>query len=243
MIEVNLIPDVKQELIRARTLRSMIVSISILAMLASGGTVVLLSLYVFAGQGVRNVFADNAIKTEYAELKKVKDLSNMLTIQNQLAKLSETHSNKMVSSRLFDVLGVIIPAPPNDVSLTSTDVDTEEGILTISGQSGSGFAAYEAFKKTIAATQLAYYEGDATESTEAPLASNIVDGERSYGEDQDGRRVLRFSISFTYEPALFASTSKRMVVQGPERRNATDSFVAIPDSLFTTPAKDTEGAQ
>lgn len=242
MIEVSLIPDVKQELIQARRMRATVVSISIIAMIVSGGIVALLGMYVFAGQGVRGVVADNSIKDNYAKLSKVEDLSNMLTVQNQLTKISETHADKTVSSRLFDVLSVIVPPAPNTVSLTSTQMDTEEGTLTIEGQSPNGFLAYEAFKKTIAATELNYYQDGSNEATKTPLASDIVDGERSYGEDQDGRRVLRFSISFTYDPALFDSTSKRMVVQGPDRRNATDSFVAIPDSLFTVPANN-EGKQ
>lgn len=243
MIEVNLIPDVKQELIRARTLRSTVVSISILAMIVSGGIVAVLGLYVFAGQGVRGALADSSIKSEYAKLQETKDLSNMLTIQNQLAKISETHQNKLITSRLFDVLSVVVPTAPNTVSLTSTDMDSEEGTLTISGQTGNGFVAYEAFKKTIAATKLSYYEEGATEPTEAELATDILDGERSYGEDQDGNRVLRFTITFTYNEALFAANAQKMIVQGPERRNATDSFVAIPESLFTTPAKTTGASQ
>lgn len=243
MIEVNLIPDVKQELIRARTLRSTVVSISILAMIISGGVVAVLGVYVFAGQTLRDKLAQDSIKSEYSKLEKTEDLANMLTIQNQLAKISETHQNKLVTSRLFDVLSVVVPAAPNTVSLTSTDLDSETGTLTITGQTANGFVAYEALKKTIAATKLVYNEGDSTEQTEAELASDIIDGERSYGEDQDGKRVLRFAISFTYDEALFATTSKRMVVQGPERRNATDSFVAIPESLFTTPANNTGASQ
>lgn len=243
MIQVNLIPDVKQELISARRMRATVVSASILAMIVSGGIVTLLAVYVFAGQAVRDTLADAAIKSEYGKLEKVEDLDNMLTIQNQLTKVSETHANKTISSRLFDVLSVVVPEAPNDVSLTSTALDTEEGTLTIEGQGANGFIAYEAFKKTIAATELVYYEADAKEATKTPLASDIVDGERSYGEDQDGRRVLRFSISFTYDPALFDTKSKRMIVQGPERGNATDSFIAIPQSLFTIPANDEESTE
>lgn len=241
MIEVSLIPDVKQELIQARRMRATVVSISILAMIVSGGVVALLSVYVFAGQGVRNLVANDSIKNNYAEIEKNKDdLEKMLTVQNQLEKISQTHADKTISSRLFDVLSVIIPAEPNDVSLTSTQMDTEDGTLTIEGQSSAGFIAYEAFKKTIAATKLVYYEDGSNETTEVNLASDIVDGERSYGQDQDGRRVLRFNISFTYDEALFDSGAKKMLVQGPNRQKATDSAVAIPNSLFTAPASDEE---
>ena len=240
MIQVNLIPDVKQELISARRMRATVVSVSILAMIVSGGIVALLAVYVFAGQGVRGVVADNSIKDKFSDLSKTEDLSNMLTVQNQLTKISETHAGKTITSRLFDVLSVIIPAAPNDVALTSSQLDTETGTLTLEGQSPTGFLAYEAFKKTIAATELNYYQDGSNDSIKTALASDIIDGERSYGEDQDGRRVLLFSISFTYDETLFSSTSKRMVIQGPDRQNATDSFVAIPESLFTVPANDEE---
>lgn len=241
MIEVSLIPDVKQELIQARRMRATVVSISILAMIISGGIVALLSVYVFAGQGVRNLVADGSIKDKYAEIEENKeDLQRMLTVQNQLEKISQTHSDKTVSSRLFDVLSVIIPAEPNDVSLTSTTMDTEDGTLTIEGQSSAGFIAYEAFKKTIAATELVYYEDGDNKPKTVSLASDIVDGERSYGQDQDGRRVLRFNISFTYDESLFDVNAKKMLVQGPNRQKATDSAVAIPNSLFTAPANDEE---
>lgn len=238
MIEVNLIPDVKQELIRARNMRSLVVSISIIAMIVSAGVVALLSVYVFAGQGLRNTNADSDIKEKYAELSEEKDLANMLTVQNQLTKISQTHASKTVSSRMFDMLTVIIPSSPNQVSLTSTRLDTETGIMTIEGQGANGFIAYEAFKKTIDATELQYYIKDNDEMIKTPLASDIVDGERSYGEDQTGQRVLRFKISFTYDPALFDTASLRLVVKGPERKNATDSFVAVPETLFTVPAND-----
>lgn len=239
MIEVNLIPDVKQELIRARHMRATIISISVMAMIGSGAVVAILASYVFGAQALRGKLLDTSIKENFAELQKEKDLPKMLTVQNQLTKVSDTHADKLISSRLFDVLSVVVPAPPNDVSLTNVKMDTEDGTMTIEGQSPAGFIAYEAFKKTIAATELQYYEeGNEKDVVKVALASDIVDGERSYGEDQDGRRVLRFSLSFTYDEALFDSGSRRMIVQGPERTNATDSAVAVPETLFTAPAND-----
>ncbi len=239
MIEVNLIPDVKQELIQARRMRATVVSISILAMIVSGVVVALLASYVFGAQTLRGSLLDKSIKSNFAELSGFDDLPKMLTVQNQLEKVSTTHADKKISSRLFDMLSVIVPAAPNDVALTTVKMDTEEGTMTIEGQSPAGFIAYEAFKKTIEATELHYYQkGNDKDLIKTSLGTDIVDGERSYGEDQDGRRVLRFSLSFTYDEALFDSESQRMIVQGPQRRNATDSAVAVPETLFTAPAND-----
>lgn len=47
MIEINLIPDVKQELLKAQRTRSMVVSIAIISSIAAASVVVLLLVYIF----------------------------------------------------------------------------------------------------------------------------------------------------------------------------------------------------
>ena len=53
MIEINLVPDVKQELIRAQRVRTGVISMSILVGLAALGIVALLLIWVFAIQAAR----------------------------------------------------------------------------------------------------------------------------------------------------------------------------------------------
>lgn len=69
MIEVNLIPDVKQEFIRAQRTRNTVISFSIMASIAAGVAIVIFAL-LLGGQGVREILADNSIKDDYATLKK-----------------------------------------------------------------------------------------------------------------------------------------------------------------------------
>ena len=106
MIEINLVPDVKLELLRVRRNRTAVVSASILISLISGGIVVLLALYVFAGQTLAGRSLDGTIDEQSKKLSSVEDLSEMLTIQSQLTQLSATHDNKTVTSRLFDLISV-----------------------------------------------------------------------------------------------------------------------------------------
>jgi len=47
MIEVNLIPDVKLELLKARKVRTNVISLSILITIVTAGAVALLAFYVF----------------------------------------------------------------------------------------------------------------------------------------------------------------------------------------------------
>ncbi len=68
MIEINLVPDVKQELIRARHVRTVVVSSAVTVGLVALGIVILLAIYTFGVQTVRANIADEAIKTKSKEL-------------------------------------------------------------------------------------------------------------------------------------------------------------------------------
>ncbi|MDB5165157.1 MAG: hypothetical protein JWM00_47 [Candidatus Saccharibacteria bacterium] len=238
MIEINLVPDVKQELIRAQQLRATVISIATLVGIVSAGIVVVLSLYVFGAQTLRSTLADGAIKSEQEKISKVDGLGNALTIQAQLLKLSELGQDRQVNSRVFDLLSAIVPPAPNTIAISKTAVDTEKRTITIDAQADNGFAALEVFRKTIEATHLEYSEADAVRSV--ALATDISDSNRSYGEDASGKKVLRFTISFTYPDELFMRSTSNATIVGPDRKNATDSFEGVPESLFTSRAADSK---
>jgi len=238
MIEINLVPDVKQELMKAQRLRTTVMSMAIVAGVAAIGVVVLLALYVFGGQALRSTLADDAIEKEQKKLSQVEGLASALTIQNQLAKLSELGADRQINSRVFDVLSAIVPSEPNKVAITKTTVDTENKLITIDAQADGGFAALEVFRKTIEATRLEYQLDKSPEKVR--LATDITDSNRSYGEDASGKKVLRFTISFTYPDELFSRSISKAQIVGPERTNVTDSFVGVPESLFTSRASDSK---
>jgi len=240
MIEINLVPDVKQELIKAQRIRSTVVSTAISVAAISVGLVTLLAIYVFAVQTVRGAVADDAIKKGSAQLAEVEDLSKTLTIQNQLTKISMLHDQSKIDSRIFDVLTAIIPPAPNDVQISSLTIDASTDTITIEGQATNSYAAVEVFRKTIEGAQVKFTT-DGNEQ-EVVLASNISTGDTSYGEDSSGAKVLRFTISFTYDEALFAPSSENATVVITTQGNATDSYLGVPKSIFVDRAKDLGGA-
>lgn len=239
MIEINLVPDVKQELIKAQRVRASVISISIVVGIAAVGVVVMLALWVFAVQTTRGVFTDNTIKTESQKLSNVPDIGNTLTIQNQLAVLPAQHDGKHIDSRVFDMLSTINPPAPNTIAITSLELDSEESTIKIEAQAANGYQALEVFKKTIMSTNFQFSRDGQTESV--PLASEMSDSDRSYGEDASGKKVLRFSLSFVYPTELFARTSTSAQIIAPTKKNATDSFLGVPKSLFTQKANDAMG--
>jgi len=243
MIEINLIPDVKQELIRAQHIRSIVISVSIVAGLISMGIVALLAVYVFGVQAVRSGLDDEAIKTGSAQLAGVEDLSKVLTIQNQLSKISELNDQKKIDSRVFDVLAAVIPPPAsgNNVQVSNLLIDAATSKISVEGQAAGGYSALEAFKKTIDGAVITYKQND--EDQETKLAADISTTDVSYGEDSTGIKVLRFTLSFTYPEQLFSPTVPAIVVKLTNVGNVTDSYLGIPKSIFVERAKDTTGGQ
>jgi len=241
MIEINLVPDVKQELIKAQRIRSTVVSSAIFVAIVSVGIVALLAIYVFAVQTVRSAVADDAIKKGSAKLASVEDLSKTLTIQNQLTKISTLHNKSKIDSRIFDVLSAIIPPAPNEVQISNLTIDASTSVITMEGQASNGYSAVEIFRKTIEGAQVKF-KSNGNDQTVA-LASNVNTGDTSYGEDSSGAKVLRFTISFTYDEALFSPSSANASVVISTQGNVTDSYIGLPKSIFVDRAKDLQGAQ
>lgn len=242
MIEINLVPDVKQELIQAQRVRATVISFSILIAVGAGIIVTLLAVYIFGVQTVRGVVLDGAIEEGGKKLASVQDLSKTLTIQNQLTKISALHNNKKIDSRIFDVLVAIIPPSPNEVQISNLTIDSELEVVSIEGQAARSYAAVEVFRKTIESAKVTFVDEQGA-NQEVVLASNVSTGETSYGEDASGAKVLRFTMSFTYATELFAPSSKNLRVVISAKGNATDSYLGVPTSIFVDRAKDLQGEQ
>ena len=232
MIEINLIPDVKLELLKARRQQKLVISVSIIVAIASVGVVVLMAFYAFGVQSIAEALADNGIKDNTKKLEGVKDLSKTLTIQSQLNKLSSLQDEKHVTSRLFDIIGTIVPSGENQVKITRLSLDTEENIVQIEAEAVNGYEAMEVFKKTLAQTEF-QYNVDNEAQDPIKIATGISEGERRYGENSSGQRVLRFDLSFAYPDELFSPKSQNGKIIAPSQQRATDSTQGVPASLFT----------
>jgi len=234
MIEINLIPDVKQELLKAERSRALVISGAIITCIIAGSAVALLAVYVYGVQLGRNILVDNAIKTGSEKLAKVEDLSKMLTIQNQIGKINELNATKTIDSRLFDVLSAVIPPAPNEVSVSLLRLDTEATTIRLEGQTNA-YDSMEVFKKTIDSSIIVYNQ-DGVEK-QVKLADNISTTDITYGEDAEGKKVLNFGLSFKYPPELFSGSIPVITIKLSINGNVTDSYIGIPKSIFKERAK------
>lgn len=231
MIEVNLVPDVKQELIKAKQTRNLVISIAIIVGAVTVGIVALLGVYAYVVQPVRSSTVDNDIKSKSKELTDKPNINNMLTIQNQLTTINKLHDNKNITSRLFEILVAINPAQPNQASFSTVKLATDTKTIKLEGQT-SGYDALEVLKKTITGTTFSYSDSSGKSSTDQ-LSETVTSSDTSFGEDATGKRVLRFTLSFEYNDALFARSSKNTKIIQPDKKNVTDSYLGVPADLFS----------
>lgn len=232
MIEINLVPDIKQELLRAQRVRNYVISGAVIAGIVSVALVIILSL-ILGGQAVASNVLDGRVNSSFAQLKGTQDLSKVLTIQNQLSNISEMHSVKNIDSRLFPLLDAINPSAPNTISIASAKVDAAAKTITIEGEAANMYDAAEAFKKSIAGTTIEFVQDGKRETIPLVAEANaITSSDVGVSEDAAGKKVLRLTLSFEYPAELFAVSSKDAVIKSPVRSNVTDSYLGVPQSLF-----------
>jgi hypothetical protein len=235
MIEINLIPDVKRELLKTNRIKNTIISISTLIGIVAIGITVLLAVIVYVWQAVDSGLADNDIKKEFKTLSERKNVSEVLTVQDQLNKLAAIDDERYAVSRVFGILGIILPTGDNAVKISELRYDKESKTVSFDGQATIGFEAVEVLKKTIGKTTYEYTEDNQTQSGDLVVGEvNIT--EQSKGENSDGKPVVRFGISFVIDEKVLLAKYKTMKIIGPNKQNVTDSFMQIPNDIFTPQA-------
>ena len=239
MIEINLLPNVKRELLKTRAMRNRVISISFLVGGASIAAVVVLAL-ILGSQIAAEAVQNGVIKDRNDKLMAVEDLNKVVTIQHQLTKINEQHSGKKINSRIFDVVTAVNPVAPNNVSFSDIKVNPESKTITLEGSAVNRYSALETLKKTILNTKVQTTDGD--KSSEVSLTKEIKDGDTSFGENSEGKKVLQFSFSFEYAEELLAPANNGTVsVLTPTGKvDVTDSRQGIPDSLFKSNSKKQE---
>ncbi len=240
MIEINLLPNVKRELLKTRAMRNRVISISFLVGGASIVAVVVLAL-ILGSQIAAEAVQNGVVKDRNDKLMAVEDLNKVVTIQHQLTKINEQHSGKKINSRIFDVVTAVNPVAPNNVSFSDIKVNPGSKTITLEGSAVNGYSALETLKKTILNTKVQTTDGD--KSSEVSLTKEIKDGDTSFGENSEGKKVLQFSFSFEYAEELLSPANNNgtvSVLTPTGKVDVTDSRQGIPDSLFKSNSKKQE---
>ena len=178
MYEISLVPDVKSELIKKLKLRNLVFLICVIVAASCGG-IFMIMFSITGGQGLALSAQDEEMAcrsdgnipksskkcdSKYGTaILKFKNEEELLTIQDQMKNLSLLNKNKIKFSRVFNILGTILPnAKKGDentvkISEINTDINSNTLFFDALGYSSNniGYRALEAFKKNATRT---YYD-------------------------------------------------------------------------------------
>lgn len=202
MIQLNLLPDVKKEYIHAERMKTKVIGIAIMVTLGAAGLSIVLASIVYAVQPGLIGLKTKDIKSKSEQLRSVEDIEKYLTIQNQLRVLPELHNDKALYSQLLDYLKVLNPAPPNNVRLTSLQVDYENKSIFFNGTT-NGFEAFTVFQDTLRNAELTYKGADGSESKGKLFADRGVRIQNQALSNALGKQELIFSIEAKYSDIAF----------------------------------------
>lgn len=162
MISINLLPDVKKQLLRVRRERNLVVTISIFAMIVAGGVLAVLS-GTLGALSIAKALTENSINKSKEAIQDAidnKQLNQYLTIQNQLSQIDGLKGDQQIYSRILGYLTELNPASPNNAQLQTVSLSNESGdgiSMTLEG-SVANFPALDVYRNTLASAELLYHD-------------------------------------------------------------------------------------
>ncbi len=154
--EINLVPDVKDEMIKALKLRNFILFVCIIVAAASVGITVIFGITMGIQQLARDG-KNQEIKNLSEKLSSYKELNKTLTIKNQVENISSLTSEKRMFTRTFSLLSAILPSGADTIKISELNIDFADGqaTLNLEAQANAGKEPYidynvlDSFKKSM----------------------------------------------------------------------------------------------
>lgn len=154
--EINLVPDIKNEMIKTLKMRNLIFFLCIVVASVSAGVALIFGL-IEGGQKLAIEDKKTTINDVSAKLNSYTDLKDFITIQDQLGKISTITDNKKVLSRTFNILSAFLPTGADTIKVSELRVNLadEKPTLSFDAQANAGKEPYidynvlDSFKKSM----------------------------------------------------------------------------------------------
>jgi len=229
MIQFNLLPEVKQEYIKAARQKRTVIVISFLVAASTLFIFAMLFMSVHVFQKVHMGNLNEDIKKDTQTLKSTPDLEKVLTVQNQLNSLPALHGKKPVTSRLFTYLGQVTPA---QVNIGKMEIDFDKNTLSITGTTDS-LATTNKFIDTLKFTT---YSEDATSDPQTQAKSELkpfsnVEMNKFTRTDKEAT----YEITLAFKPDIFdvnktvALIVPKIISTRSDTEKPTEIFKALPE--------------
>ncbi len=221
MIQFNLLPDVKLDYIKAQRSRRLVVVVSVVVSLASVALLILL-LSVSALQNRHLSDLSTDITNKSATLQGKPDINTILTVQNQLERLTELHNGKPATTRLFADFNNLTPAT---VSISSLDIKYIDDTITVTGTSD----ALSSVNKYVDTLKLTTYTADSASTPTTAFSNVVLSSFALNSSSKDATQKASYTITLGFDKTIFDITksvalSVPTVVTRAQLQNPSDLF-------------------
>ena len=202
--ELSLVPEVKRQMIKTMKIRNIFLFVCIVLVSVAGGTVAIMAS-IWTGQNITMNGQDTRLDSMSKKLNDYDSLGEFLTIQDQLSKISETNSNKKVLSRVFSILGVLLPSGPDTIRVSDLAADMQNSVLRFDAQADAKVAPYidyrvlESFKKGVSLMKYDYGRYVTANGDEIPtrcIVETDKDGNTLVEEESNGLATNRYIYAY-----------------------------------------------
>lgn len=233
MIQINLLPDVKLEFVKARRLKRTIISICFLVSGVALAVFALMFVSVVVVQKQHLSHLDSDINQQTKQLEGMQDIAKILTIQNQLNSLPALHKDKPVASRVFTYIQQLAPT---EASISTLTVNFDEQTMEISGNAVN-LAGVNKFADTLKFTSFTVESNPSASGSRA--FSDVTLSQFGVGTASAAAgKPASYTIKLKYASEIFSSDSgvKLSIPNQVTTRSQTEK----PQNVFEAPAT-TEG--
>jgi hypothetical protein len=233
MIQLNLLPDVKLEYIKAKKVRSLVTGVSVIVSITA---IAILAILFFFNLNQKDRISNHktAIASLTSQLEGKPNINKIITVQNQLESLSSLYAQRPAAYRLFDTY--LSKLTPEAVSINNLNIQFSAGTATITG-STNNLVTVNQYVDTL---KLTTYTVNGS-SANLPAFSNVVLS--SFGlssQVQNPAQAASFTINLNFASAIFNSTEKinlnipNLVITHFEKSDTGSLFKSAPAGSVTT---------
>lgn len=227
MIEVNLLPDVKREYLRAQQVKHAVIVASVLASLVAIVVAVLLLAYVQVVQPQHRKNLQKDIDSSITEIKNKPDGTKIVTVQGVLEQIPGLQDKKTITSNLF---GYLTSFTPRDVSYSEVKLDLASGTLSLSG-SAKDYEKVNVLANNLKSAVFTYKNGD-SQSTTKPFSSVVFQTLNKADQSATGKPV-GFQLTVSIDPVMFDQATSDTSL----KVDASSEQLLLPDAkLFNSGA-------
>lgn len=219
MIQVNLLPDVKQEFIKAQQLKHTVLVGAILISVAVAALTILFFAYVQVVQPRIQQSVQKDIDEGIQALKQKPNAQRIVTVQGVLEQIPALKDKQLVTSRTFEYLQQFTP---RSVKYSRVNLNHETNTFILSGSTVSYESAH-VLANNLKSAQFTYKQAE-NEQTIKPF-SGVVFSNLGKSESSTGDNTVSFELTFQFDPLLFSPGISKQSI----KVNASSEQMLLPE--------------